>query len=203
MVLGACSRSPGTEVPGYVRKPLRGRASEWREHSCCDRDVACAPPELQPSRDRKSPNARSLPGTEMEIENTQAEEFYSGALRRITRLMPIIAVLGTVVLTARFGMMLGAGFALGCAVAYLNFHWLKRAVIALADRVTNSGKPQSSKGIVLRFLLRYGLIALACYGIFRVSAASLYGLFAGFFLPVAAIACEAGYEVYVALRRGF
>ena len=28
------------------------------------------------------------------------------------------------------------------------------------------------------------------------------GLFAGLFLPVAGIACEAGYEVYAALSRG-
>jgi hypothetical protein len=84
----------------------------------------------------------------------------------------------------------------------LNFHWLKRVVTALADRITAAGHPQSSKGIVLRFLLRYFLMALAAYAIFTVSRASLYGLFAGLFLPVAGIACEAAYELYVALARG-
>ena len=48
--------------------------------------------------------------------------------------------------------------------------------------------------MVLRFLLRYVLMALGAYVIFTVSPASLYGLFAGLFLPVAAIACEATYE---------
>ena len=45
-------------------------------------------------------------------------------------------------------------------------------------------------------------MGLAAYGILTVSPASLYGLLAGLFLPVAAIACEAAYEVYVALARG-
>jgi len=75
-------------------------------------------------------------------------------------------------------------------------------VAALADRATEAGRPQSSKGVVLRFLLRYVLMGLAAYAIFSVSPASLYGLFVGLFLPVAAIACEAAYETYVAVARG-
>ena len=58
------------------------------------------------------------------------------------------------------------------------------------------------EGVVLRFLLRYVLMGLAAYAILSVSPASLYGLFAGLFLPVAAIACEAAYEAYVAVARG-
>jgi hypothetical protein len=50
--------------------------------------------------------------------------------------------------------------------------------------------------------LRYVLMGLAAYAILSVSPASLYGLLAGLFLPVGAIACEAGYEVYVAVARG-
>ncbi len=90
----------------------------------------------------------------------------------------------------------------GCVVAYLNFHWLRRGVEGLADRIVEAGRTQSGKGIVFRFLLRYLLMGLAAYGILTVSPASLYGLLAGLFLPVAAIACEAAYEVYVALARG-
>jgi hypothetical protein len=100
------------------------------------------------------------------------------------------------------GWRTALGLACGCAVAYLNFHWLKRGVEALADRIVRAGKPQSGKGIVARFLLRYLLMGLAAYGILTVSPASVYGLLAGLFLPVAAIACEAAYEIYVALARG-
>ena len=101
-----------------------------------------------------------------------------------------------------FGWRIALGFACGCAIAYLNFYWLERVVSALADRATQSGYKQSSGGVVFRFLFRYVLMALAAYAILTVSPASLYGLFAGLFLPVAGIACEAGYELYAALARG-
>ena len=102
----------------------------------------------------------------------------------------------------RFGARTGLGLACGCLIACFNFVWLKRGVEGLADRVVGEGKPRSGKGIVARFLLRYVLMGLGAYVILSVSPASLYGLLAGLFLPVAAIACEAAYELYVALARG-
>ena len=134
--------------------------------------------------------------------DASSEFFYSGALARISRSMIGLAVVFSLTAWLRYGGRIALGFACGCAIAYLNFHWLKRAVTALADRVAEAGGPQSGRGIVLRFLLRYVLMALAAYVMFSVSPASLYGLFAGLFLPVAGIACEAAYEAYVALARG-
>lgn len=116
--------------------------------------------------------------------------------------MMVLGAIGSGAAWLGFGWRVALGFACGCAIAYLNFHWLERVVAALADRITASGRRQSSKGIVLRFLLRYFLMGLGAYVIFTVSPASLYGLFAGLFLPVAGIACEAAYEVYVAVARG-
>ncbi len=115
-------------------------------------------------------------------------------------------IVGTVLAATvllRFGVLVCAGFVVGSAIAMLNFHWLKRVVSAFADRATGSGKRQGSAGVVFRFLLRYLLVATAAYAIFRISLASLYGLLAGLFLPVAAIMMEAVYELYVAVRRGF
>ena len=131
-----------------------------------------------------------------------AEKFYAGAMDRIRRFMAAIGALATIVVWAIFGWKIGAGLALGCVIAWVNFYWLKQAVGALADRVTSSGSAQSGRGVVARFLLRYALIALGAYGIFTVSRDSLYGLLGGLFLTVAAILCEAVYEVVVALRRG-
>jgi hypothetical protein len=131
-----------------------------------------------------------------------AEAFYSGALLRITRLMAVLAVVAMVPVTVLYGPVVGLGFAVGCVIAYVNFYYLKRVVSALADRVTATGQSESGRGILLRFLLRYALIAAAAYVIFRVSVASLYALLGGLFLPVAAIGCEAAYEAYVAVRKG-
>jgi len=128
--------------------------------------------------------------------------FYSGAYARIVRFMLALGIVAAIAVLVRFGMIMAAGFLIGCAIAFLNFHWLKRVVSALADRATATGERQSSKGVVLRFLLRYFLIAAGAYAIFKISRDSLYGLLAGLFLPVGAILMEAVYELYAALRRG-
>ncbi len=134
--------------------------------------------------------------------SSAAEAFYSGALPRIRRFMLVIGPAAALGVWAGVGWRFGLGFICGCAIAYLNFYWLKTGVFALADRVTRTGKRVSGAGIAARFLLRYLLIALVAYAIFKVSVVSLYGLLAGLFLPVAAILCEAVYEAYGALRKG-
>jgi hypothetical protein len=133
---------------------------------------------------------------------TVAENFYAGAYARILRFMFVVGIAAALALGFVLGWRASLGFVLGCAIASVNFYWLKRVVSALADRATRSGGRESSGGIVSRFLLRYFLIALGVYAIFRSSSVSLSGLLAGLFLPVAAIGCEAAYELYVALRRG-
>ena len=116
--------------------------------------------------------------------------------------MAALALLLTVAAWWKFGARCAIGFAFGCAIAYVNFHWLKRAISGLVDRASGAAGAQSGQGIVFRFLLRYFLMAAGAYVILTVSPASLNGLLAGLFLPVAAILCEAGYELYAALSRG-
>ena len=135
-------------------------------------------------------------------EQARSESFFAGAITRIPRFMLFLAVVFTIAAALRFGGRITLGFACGCAIAYLNFRWLEKVVAAIADRASGASHPPSSSGVVLRFLLRYFWMAVAAYVIFSVSPASLYGLFAGLFLPVAGIACEAAYELYAALARG-
>jgi predicted outer membrane lipoprotein len=116
--------------------------------------------------------------------------------------MLLLAILLPFVAWWRLGGYTALGVSLGCAVAYLNFLWLERGVEGLANRIVGAGQTQSGKGIVARFVLRYALMGAVAYGILSVSPASLYGFLVGLFLPVAAIACEAAYEAYVALARG-
>ncbi len=130
------------------------------------------------------------------------DSFHGRALRRIGTFMVVLTPVLSAAAWIKFGPRAAAGFLLGCVISYLNFRWLKSGVTHLADRVTNTGKPQSGKGIVAKFLLRYALLGVAAYAILTSFPASLRGLFAGLFLPVAAIACEAVYEVYTGLTRG-
>jgi hypothetical protein len=116
--------------------------------------------------------------------------------------MIVLALLLVAVASGKFGLRWGLGLAVGCAIAYLNFHWLKRVISGFADRASGAASAESGQGIVFRFLFRYVLMAVGAYVILSVSPASLNGLLAGLFLPVAAILCEAVYEVYAALARG-
>ncbi|MFZ1050468.1 MAG: ATP synthase subunit I [Candidatus Sulfotelmatobacter sp.] len=131
-----------------------------------------------------------------------AEHFYSGALHRIRSLMAVLAPILVAAAWWKFGLRPAVGFASGCAIAYVNFHWLKRVITGFVDRATGAAASQSGQGIIFRFLLRYVLMAVGAYVILTVSPASLNGLLAGLFLPVAAIACEAVYELYAAVVRG-
>jgi ATP synthase I chain len=135
-------------------------------------------------------------------EAVRSERFYSGALDRIGKCMVVLAIALSAAAWVKFGIRPALGFVLGCVIAYLNFQWLKSGVSGIADRVTNTGKAQSGKGIVVRFLLRYLLLGIAAYVILTSFPASLKGLFAGLFLPVGAIACEAAYELYAGITRG-
>jgi len=53
---------------------------------------------------------------------SRAEIFYSGALDRIRWFMIGLAIVFSAAAWVRFGWRTALGFALGCAIAYLNFH---------------------------------------------------------------------------------
>lgn len=130
---------------------------------------------------------------------TEQNDFYSGALDRIRKFMLVLGLAAFLTAFSFFGWRIALGFALGGTIAYLNFHWLKKVVGGLADLTIQSGTPASNRGVVHRFILRYLLMAFVAFAILTVSRESLYGLFAGLFLPVAAMLCEAGYETYKVL----
>jgi hypothetical protein len=140
-------------------------------------------------------NSQDAPGEEVSDEVSQV--FYAGALARIPRFMIAVAVVATLGTGLRWNWKAALGLACGSLISYLNFIWLERVVSALGERAAASQKRQSSAGVVVRFVLRYALMALGAYGILTVSSGSAYGLMAGLFLPVAGILCEAGYETVV------
>jgi hypothetical protein len=141
------------------------------------------------------------PTTVDAAELAKAESFYASVYRRIVRYMIALFLVAAPIAWIRFRWPAALAFTVGCGVGALNFYWLKTTLTAMADRVTKTGQPQSSAGVIFRFLLRYVLIAVAAYGIFRGSAGSVDGLFAGLFLPVGAIFIEAMYVVFAGLLR--
>ena len=134
--------------------------------------------------------------------NPVAEMFYAGAAQRIERFILVLGVAALLVLIVMMRWPVAAGFVGGGLIAFWNFRSLERAVTALGGALTGEAPKRSRPRVVLRFFARYLLMALAAYVIFKSHPASLFGLLAGLFLPVAAIFCEAVFEAVAALRRG-
>jgi ATP synthase I subunit len=127
--------------------------------------------------------------------------FDARVLRRLFVVMVGLLIALTPLLWLRYGWGMALSFVVGGAISLVNFYWLKRILAAMVDAVAVEGKKRSPAGIVLRFLLRYVLIGVAAYAIFKSSAMSLYGLCAGLSLPVGAVLIEAAYAIYGALRQ--
>lgn len=127
--------------------------------------------------------------------------FEDSAYQRISKFMVWTTIATTPALWIGLGMHFAIGFIVGCVIAIANFQWLKQIVNHLADKVIKSGRSASSP-LVARFLLRYSLIALAAYIIFKISVTAVYGLFAGLTVPIAAVLLELLYEARTAFQRG-
>jgi hypothetical protein len=132
-----------------------------------------------------------------------ADIFYSKAIDRIRQSIIVLGGIVFPLIWLRYGLLSAGGFLLGALISYVNFHWLTRAVNALADRIAaDSNSNESGSGIVFRFLVRYLLIGLAAYVTFVSWPQAFRGLLIGLCLPVAGMMGEAAFETYVALRRG-
>lgn len=130
------------------------------------------------------------------------EGFYIQTYRRLVRIMAVLALAGSIATWIWFDRANAIAFFAGSLIALLNFHWLKRTLDAIGERLEATGKKPSSWGVLIRFVLRYVLIAAAAYVILKSTTSSLYGFFGGLSLPVGAILIDAVYETYRALRTG-
>jgi hypothetical protein len=126
---------------------------------------------------------------------------YGRIIPRVLRNMLVVSVL---LLGPAFWFYRWAGsigFAFGAAVSYVNFRSLTRGVEGLADRIVNRNSREKGGRIVLRFVVRYGLVGAAAYAIFKSSSLAFRGFLWGLCVPVAALMAEAAWEGYTAFRR--
>ncbi len=133
-----------------------------------------------------------------------------GAEQRIARGIWVLGIAGIGVCCLWGGLQWGVGFTVGAILSALNFHWMKGAVGALADLASlqavqeAAGEPPrqpKTARVVTRFVLRFALIGVAAYVIFKSPFISLGAFFAGLFLFLAAILAEILYQVYSAFRK--
>lgn len=132
----------------------------------------------------------------------------AGVEPRIFRTTLLLGIIGAATFWLWRGPDWATGFAIGAALSALSFQWMKTAIHALADEAVSAGsnvKPGSKPkrggaGTVARFVLRYALIGIAGYVIFRSSVVSLAAFFAGLFVAIAAVLGEVGYQIYLSFR---
>jgi ATP synthase I chain len=133
----------------------------------------------------------------VKIENNPAESLQR-AEARLPRLMAGAALVGTVAVLAGGGAGAGIGFALGAALALLNFRWLHQAVRALM----NAGQARPPRGLILKFLIRYPLAFGAVYFVYRTGWLPLLPILAGLFVPVVGALAEAVLQLRGGLLKG-
>jgi hypothetical protein len=126
---------------------------------------------------------------------------YQQIIPRLLRTMAIASVLFLGPVFWYYRWTGAAGFAFGAVVSYVNFLSLSRGIEGLADRIVNRNSREKGGRVILRFLVRYGLVAAVAYAIFKGPSQAFYGFLWGLCVPVAALMAEAVWEGYCAFHR--
>jgi hypothetical protein len=127
--------------------------------------------------------------------------FYKVAEQRVSWLTWAIGMAGTAAAYVGWSPRASAGVAAGTALGWLSGLWLRQVTEALARlSVAQAGapKPRVSPWVYIRFLARYGLIALVIYVMFSRFAIPVVSVLLGLLALGFAAMAEGIYE---AVRR--
>jgi ATP synthase I chain len=133
----------------------------------------------------------------------KAADRASGAIgrhteRRIGWLTLLFGFVATTVAAVLRYKLWAAGLAIGTALGWLNFRWLKRAADALVTVSTaqeGREKPKVPLTTYLAALFRYGLLGLTVYVIFVFLHVSLGSMILGFCALAAAAIAASVWEI--------
>jgi hypothetical protein len=117
-------------------------------------------------------------------------DFYDRAIRRISRLIWILGLIGTVAAASLRGIRDGLAFLIGASLSYASFWGWQQ----IAHAITPGRKPRSSPFFVFRIL---AIVALA-YVIIRFLGLNAAVAVAGLLVSAAAVLLEIIYELIYA-----
>jgi hypothetical protein len=132
----------------------------------------------------------------MQAETIQIREL-ARAEARLPRWMMACAIAGLLATLLRGQVRFAAGFALGAALAILNYYWLHQAVVALMA----AGQSRLPKRLVAKFLIRYPLAFAGVLAFYWTGWLPFTAILAGFFVPVAGVLIEAVLQLREGLRQ--
>jgi hypothetical protein len=119
------------------------------------------------------------------------EPSYERVVQRITRITLLLGATGSVVAFGMGGWSWAAGFALGGAVSWISFRWLKQMVGSMGVEHPPSNLPQKA-------VLRYLLIGGAAYLLVKYTVVNLRAALAGLLISSAAVIIEIVIELIFA-----
>jgi hypothetical protein len=123
---------------------------------------------------------------------------YGAAERRIEWLTIALGFAGSVFAAIGWGWGAGAGVALGAALTWLNFRWLKQGVGALvAVSIAQAGSEQARVPLLVyvKFFGRFALLLVVLYVILSRTILPVAAVLAGLFALVAAVMIELIFEL--------
>lgn len=123
--------------------------------------------------------------------------FVDAAIRRVGHFILALIVPGAAVSAWRWGWTMAAAFALGGALAYVNYRW----IVSIVDAMLAAGKAKPPRRAYMKLLLPLVLLAALVYVIFSRSLLPVTGILAGFFLLVVAVMLEGLYQIVRGPRK--
>jgi hypothetical protein len=136
----------------------------------------------------------------------------SGSNSRMSKAMWILGAVGTLICLITGGWRWTGGFLVGATLSSINFGLLRKGASkitsAAAETAFGNGETDTTRptppgviGLAVRFVLRYALIGLSGYAIYKSSLFSVGAFCAGLFLFLGALLAEAIYELQFSLRQ--
>jgi len=127
-----------------------------------------------------------------------SDSIYVTAEHRIEWMTLAFGLAGAAFAFARWGWRSGAGVALGAALAWLNFRWMKQGVTALVKISTaqaNSEHARVPLSVYAKFFGRFALLLAVVYVILSRSLLPVAAVLGGLFAVVAAVMIELMWEL--------
>jgi hypothetical protein len=128
----------------------------------------------------------------------ESDSIYVAAEHRIEWMTLAFGLAGAALTLLRWGWRPGAGVALGAALAWLNFRWLKQGVTAIVKVSTaqrNSEHARVPVSIYVKFFGRFALLLGVVYVILSRSLLPVAAVVGGLFAVVAAVMIELLWEL--------
>ena len=119
--------------------------------------------------------------------------YYEAAERRIEYVTLGIGLIGALAAINLWTVRAGAGVAVGAALGWLNYRWLKQGVGALAGLAKaqeSAAKVRVPRSVYFKFIGRYVLLILVAYVILTRFEVPVASLLAGFGALVVAVLGE-------------